>query len=95
MTIIDHAADATTTELSEELIFQIASATTAEQRRYATDLLRYYVRRVEIEAYRRGQQSMDIPRLPPPQLAIDDGAPAIQPGDDAVVSLIPPVRWQD
>jgi hypothetical protein len=100
MSVLDDPAIATTSELSEELIFQIASAATPEQRKYTTDLFRYFVRQVEFEAYRRGQQSMAIPQLPAPSMVVDvqaepHEAPAIQPSDDASVGLIPPVRWQD
>jgi hypothetical protein len=96
---------ATTSELSDELIFLIASASTDEQRKYATELFRHFARQVAMEAYRLGQRSMAVPRLPAPDasaLEQDSGpeqAPAIQPSqqpsDDPSVSLIPPVSWQD
>ncbi len=89
---------ATTSELSEELIFLIASATTDDQRKRATELFRYFSRQLEEEAYRRGRESV-APRqlsLPaPPPLALE--APAIQPteqaSDEAQSCLIPQVRW--
>jgi hypothetical protein len=104
MSVIEDPTGATTSEISDELIFLIASASSSEQRKYAADLFRYFSRQLEFEAYRRGQHSMSVPQLPPPVVVIDvtpeqDGAPAIQPSDDPCedlsVSLIPPVRWQD
>jgi hypothetical protein len=100
MTVIDDPIGATTSELSDELIFLIASASTDEQRKYTTELFRHFARQVAAEAYRRGQQSMSVPQLPVPSaIAAEperaDEAPAIQPSDDPSTSLIPPVRWQD
>ena len=96
MSVIDDPNSATTSDLSDELIFLIASASSPEQRKYAAELFRYFSRQLEFEAYRRGQQSMAVPQLPSPAMIIDampvqNEAPAIQPSDD----LIPPVRWQD
>lgn len=61
MTIADDAVDATAadaniTEMSDELIFLIASAATDEQRKYAADLFRYFTRVVERDAYQRGRR---------------------------------------
>lgn len=104
MSVLEDLNGATTSELSDELIFLIASASSPEQRKYAADLFRYFARQLEFESYRRGQQSMAVPQLPSPSMIIDETpepgeAPAIQPsddpGDDLSVSLIPPVRWQD
>jgi hypothetical protein len=100
MSVIEDPTAATTSEISDELIFLIASASSPEQRKYAADLFRYFSRQLEFEAYRRGQQSMAIPQLPSPAMIIDatpeqDEAPAIQPSDEISVDLIPPVRWQD
>lgn len=101
MTVIDDPVGATTAELSDELIFLIASVSTDEQRKYATDLFRHFARQVALDAYRLGQRSMAIPRLPAPSSETTitppepDDAPAIQLSDDLSVSLIPPVRWQD
>jgi len=101
MTVLDDPIGATTAQLSDELIFLIASASTDEQRKYATDLFRHFARQVALDAYRLGQRSMAIPQLPAPASDTTitppepDEAPAIQPSDDPSVSLIPPVRWQD
>jgi len=96
----DDGADplgATTSELSEELIFLIASASTDEQRKHATELFRYFSRQLEDEAYRRGQASIAPRQLPPPTAPLALEAPAIQPteraSDEALGGLIPPVRW--
>lgn len=97
---IDHAADplgATTSELSEELIFLIASAATDDQRKRATELFRYFSRQLEEEAFRRGQDSVAPRQLPPPTVTLALEAPAIQPteqaSDEAQGGLIPQVRW--
>jgi hypothetical protein len=101
MTVLDDPIGATTAEPSDELIFLIASVSTDEQRKYATELFRHFARQVALDAYRLGQRSMAIPRLPAPAAEAattppePDEAPAIQPSDDPSVSLIPPVRWQD
>jgi hypothetical protein len=104
MSVLEDLTGATTSELSDELIFQIASASSPEQRKYAADLFRYFAKQLEFESYRRGQQSMAVPQLPSPAMIIDatpeqDEAPTIQPsddpGDDPSVGLIPPVSWQD
>jgi hypothetical protein len=99
MTVIDDPIGATTADLSDELIFLIASASTDEQRKYATELFRYFARQVALESFRLGQKSMAVPQLPPPAFDAateSDHAPAIQPSDDDhSVSLIPPVSWQD
>jgi hypothetical protein len=104
MSVLEDLTGATTSELSDELIFLIASASSPEQRKHAAELFRYFAKQLEFEAYRRGQQSMAVPRLPSPAIIIDaapepDEAPAIQPSDDPCVdlsvSLIPQVRWQD
>lgn len=92
---IDDPLGATTSELSEELIFLIASAATDDQRKRATELFRYFSRQLEDEAYRRGQESVAVRQLPPPPLALE--APAIQPtehaSDEVQGGLIPQVRW--
>ena len=104
MSVLEDLTCATTSEISDELIFLIASASSPEQRKYAAELFRYFAKQLEFESYRRGQQSMAVPQLPSPAMIIDatseqDEAPAIQPSDDPCedlsVSLIPPVRWQD
>jgi hypothetical protein len=104
MTLLEDPIGATTSELSDELIFLIASASSPLQRKYAAELFRYFAKQLEFESYRRGQRSMAVPQLPSPAMIIDatpeqDEAPAIQPSDDPredpSVSLIPPVRWQD
>ena len=98
--IDDRARDplgTTTAELSEELIFLIALATTDDQRKRATELFRYYSRQLEAEAYRRGQKSVAIRQLPPPAMPLALEAPTIQPteqaSDEADVGLVPQVRW--
>jgi len=96
----DHTADplgATTSELSEELIFLIASAATDDQRKRATELFRYFSRQLEDEAFRRGQESVAPRQLPPPVAPLALEAPAIQPteqpSDEAESGLVPQVRW--
>lgn len=96
----DHTDDplgATTSELSEELIFLIASASTDDQRKRATELFRYFSRQLEDEAYRRGQESVAPRQLPSPVAPLALEAPAIQPSeqadDEAQGGLIPQVRW--
>ncbi len=88
---------ATTSELSEELIFLIASASTDDQRKQATELFRYFSRQLEDEAYRRGQESVAPRQLPAPTAPLALEAPAIQPteqaSDEAEGGLIPQVRW--
>ncbi|WP_398483359.1 hypothetical protein [Tardiphaga sp.] len=88
---------ATTSELSEELIFLIASAATDDQRKQATELFRYFSRKLEDEAYRRGQDSVAPRQLPAPAMPLALEAPTIQPteqaSDEVQVSLIPQVRW--
>lgn len=98
--IDDRASDplgATTSELSEELIFLIASASTDDQRKRATELFRYFSRQLEDEAYRRGQESVAPRQLPSPTAPLALEAPAIQPteqaSDEAQGGLIPQVRW--
>lgn len=88
----------TTQELSEELIFLIATAATDAQRKRATDLFRRYARRIDADAYRRGRDSVTpaaAPRVPAPHrdATIDEIAAALQP--DQNVSLIPRVAWQE
>ncbi|MET0905926.1 MAG: hypothetical protein ABWY10_07575 [Tardiphaga sp.] len=100
----DHAGDplgATTAELSEELIFLIASASTDEQRKRATELFRYLSRRLDEEAFRRGQDSVAVRRLPSPTVPLMLEAPAIQPSDqtsnqtsdEVRGGLIPQIDW--
>ncbi|NNC27416.1 hypothetical protein HKX42_11080, partial [Salinisphaera sp. USBA-960] len=88
---------ATTSELSEELIFLIASAATDDQRKRATELFRYFSRQLEQEAYRRGQESVAMRQLPTPAAPLQLEAPTLQPteqaSDEAQGSLIPQVRW--
>jgi hypothetical protein len=88
---------ATTSELSEELIFLIASAATDDQRKRATELFRYFSKQLADEAYRCGQESMAARQLPPPIAPLALEAPAIQPSeqasDEAQGGLIPQVRW--
>jgi hypothetical protein len=90
----------TTQELSEELIFLIATATTDAQRKRATDLFRRYARRIDADAYRRGRDSVmpqsAAPRLSPAphrDATMAEIAAALQPDDG--VSLIPRVTWQE
>jgi hypothetical protein len=94
---IDDPLGATTSELSEELIFLIASASTDDQRKRATELFRYFSRQLEDEAYRRGQESVAPRQLPSPAAPLALEAPAIQPteqaSDEAQGGLIPQVRW--
>jgi hypothetical protein len=98
--IDDYTGDplgATTAELSEELIFLIASAATDDQRKRATELFRYLSRRLDEEAFRRGQDSVAVRRLPPSAVPLMLEAPAIQPGDqasdEARDGLIPQIDW--
>ncbi len=88
---------ATTSELSEELIFLIASAATDDQRKRATELFRYFSRQLADEAFRHGQESVAPRQLPSPAAPLALEAPAIQPteqaSDDAQGGLIPQVRW--
>jgi hypothetical protein len=109
MTVTDDPIGATTAEISDELIFLIASASTADQRKYATELFRHFARQVALESYRLGQRSMAVPRLPAPVLDNADitaslprqqgDATSLQPSqsppDDPSVGLIPPISWQD
>jgi len=99
MTVLDDPLGATASELSEELIFLIASVSTDDQRKYATELFRHYTRRIEAEAFLRGRESMAVPQLPQPALRLESDAPAIQPtelaSEEAAIRLIPHVRWQD
>lgn len=81
MTMIDDPIGATPKQLSDELIFLIASASTDDQRKYATDLFRHFARQVAVDAYRRGQQSVAVPELSAPPTPGDAEAPAIQPSD--------------
>lgn len=101
MTVIDDPIGATTSELSEELIFLIASASTDEQRKYTTELFRHFARQVALEAFRLGQNRVAMPQLPLPASEAADipSAPGhaqdIVPSDEHSVSLIPQVRWED
>lgn len=98
--IDDRAGDplgATTAELSEELIFLIASASTDDQRKRATELFRYYSRQLEAEAYRRGQDTGAPRQLPAPATPLALEAPTIQPTEHAFEDeqggLVPQARW--
>lgn len=98
MTISDEAVDATTTEatiaeMSDELIFLIASAATDEQRKYAADLFRHFSREVARDAYRRGRQTAAVAS---PDVVDGDTveAPVASHTDDDGVSIVPPVRWE-
>lgn len=105
MTVLDDPLDdlfrdplgATTAELSEELIFLIASATTDDKRKRVTELFRHFSRQLEEEAYRRGQESVAPRQLPQPAAPLALEAPAIQPteqaSDEAQDGLIPQSRW--
>jgi hypothetical protein len=98
MTILDDHDGASTAEISDELIFLIASAATDEQRKYAADLFRYFARQVALDAYRHGQQSVATSAAPStadPIPVVMDDTPATQPDDDHPVSLVPPVRFGD
>lgn len=61
---IDATADVTIAEMSDELIFLIASASTDEQRKYAAELFRRLVRAVARDAYRRGELSAAMASAP-------------------------------
>ena len=102
MTMIDDDLGLTTADLHEELIFLIATATTDTQRKRATELFRRFARRVVVDAYREGQDSVrpavavvpDAADVAPAGADADPAATAtLQP--DHRVSLIPPVSWQD
>jgi hypothetical protein len=97
MSMIDEDT-VTIQDLSEELVFLIATATTDAQRKRATDLFRRFVRRIDADAYRRGRDSVApvaAPRAPAPHrdATMDEIAAALQP--DHRVSLIPRVAWQE
>ena len=98
MTMIEIDVGLTTAELSEELIFLIATASTDAQRNRATELFRRIARQVEAEAFRRGRDSG--PDIPPAAGAVAPVADATTnltetlPPDHRV-SLIPLVSWQD
>lgn len=99
MTMIDDDSTLTTAELSEELIFLIATALTDAQRKRATDLFRRFARQVEAEAWRRGRDSVSpvvSPEVAPAEPAAE-GAPIVTETlpPDHRVSLIPLVSWQD
>lgn len=93
----DDPLGATTSELSEELIFLIASAATDDQRKRATELFRYFSRQLEQEAYQRGQESVAVRQLPMSAAPLQLEAPTIQPteqaSDDVQGTLVPQVRW--
>jgi hypothetical protein len=105
MSVLDEPVGVTTAQISDELIFLIASVSTDDQRKYATELFRHFARQVALDAYRLGQRSMAIPRLPAPADPVDDAGPddlphhetALQPSQspDDPVSLIPPINWQE
>jgi hypothetical protein len=97
---IDAAADplgATTSELSDELIFLIASASTGDQRKRATELFRYFSRQLAEEAYRRGKDSAAVRQLPPAATPLALEAPAVpQAGPASNMTqdpMLPEVRW--
>lgn len=102
MTILDDAvdtttADATIAEMSDELIFLIASAATDEQRKYAADLFRHFTREVARDAYRRGRQTaVAAPSEVVDEVADRDAgdAPTAPHASDNAVSIVPPVRWE-
>jgi hypothetical protein len=99
MTMIDDDSGLTTADLSEELIFLIATAVTDAQRKRATDLFRRIVRQVEADAWRRGRDSV-TPVLSPvvaPAEPVADAASIVTETlpPDHRVSLIPLVSWQD
>lgn len=110
MTMIDDDSRVTAAELSEELIFLIATAQSDAQRKRATDLFRRFARQVESEAWRRGRDSI-MPVVSPVVAPVEpvaqetatvgdtDGA-AIETVSETLppdhrVSLIPLVSWQD
>jgi len=101
MTTIDDNSTVTAAELSEELIFLIATAVTDAQRKRATELFRRFARQVEADAFRRGRDSVTPVVASPPAVA---PAEAVAEADAVVtetlppdhrVSLIPLVSWQD
>jgi hypothetical protein len=105
MTMIDDDSRLTAAELSEELIFLIATVQTDAQRKRATDLFRRFARQIEAEGWRRGRDSvgplagpMVAPAEPVGITAVGDAAnetvsETLPP--DHRVSLIPLVSWQD
>jgi hypothetical protein len=109
MTMIDDDRSLTTADLHEELIFLIATASTDTQRKRATELFRRFARRVVVDAYRQGQDSVrqDSVRenrgrpavtVAPQVTAVDAdvaaAASATTLAPDQLVSLIPMVNWQ-
>lgn len=57
MSVLEDLTGATTSELSDELIFQIASASSPEQRKYAADLFRYFAKQLEFEFIGAGSRA--------------------------------------
>jgi hypothetical protein len=97
MTVIDDDRSLTTADLHEELIFLIATASSDTQRKRATELFRRFARRVVVDAYRQGQDSVrqDGVRQDNVRAADALAAPAPTLAPDHPVSLIPMVSWQD
>lgn len=102
MAMLDDPLGASASELSEELIFLIASASTDDQRKRATELFRYYSRQLAEEAFRRGQESVAVRQLPPAAAPPALEPPAIQLADHSAAqtpqaspSVIPQIRWHD
>ena len=110
MTMIDDDSRVSAAELSEELIFLIATAQTDAQRKRATDLFRQFARQAEAEAFRRGRDSVTpvaSPSVAPVKPVAQETA-AVGEADgaaietvseilppDHLVSLIPLVSWQE
>jgi hypothetical protein len=93
ITVDATAADATIAEMSDELIFLIASAATDEQRKYAADLFRYFAGVVARDAYQRGRRDgAALPANVPADVGERlQGDAAIAPGvgDGDAVSIVP------
>jgi DNA-directed RNA polymerase specialized sigma24 family protein len=110
MTMIHDDSGATAAELSEELIFLIATAQSDAQRKRAADLLRRFARQVEADAFRRGRDSVTpaaSPAVAPGEPVAQETAAVCEADRAAIetvseilppdhrVSLIPLVSWQD
>lgn len=107
MTMIDDESRASAAELSEELIFLIATAQTDAQRKRATDLFRRFARQVEADTFRRGRESVSpvvAPTVAPAEPMAQETATVAESASETVsellppdhrVSLIPLVSWQD
>jgi hypothetical protein len=97
MSMIDDDLSLTTADLYEELIFLIATASTDTQRKRATELFRRFARRVVVDAFQQGQDSVRPTLVAAPSEAAEIAlaAPAKTLAPDHLVSLIPKVSWGD